>query len=73
MEDDTRKYKGYGYHGGGRKKLSPELKKQFNTISISGSPEEIAVLKQKAADSGISVSRFVLKTCLEVESGEKQL
>ena len=68
------KYNGYGYHGGGRKKLPEELKKKFKTISISGTPEEIDKLKQKASDTDLSVSRFVLKTCLGSEmEGENQL
>jgi len=32
----------------------------FSTTTISGSAEEIALLKQKAKDAGKSVSRYVL-------------
>lgn len=52
------KYTGYGYHGGGRKKTGRI--KQFQTTSVSGTPEEIALLKSKAEAAGKSISRYVL-------------
>ena len=52
------KYVGYGYHGGGRKKS--DNKKVFVSTTISGSPNEIALLKQRANEAGKSVSRYVL-------------
>lgn len=52
------KYSGYGYHGGGRKKTGRI--KQFQTTSVSGTPEEIALLKSKAESAGKSISRYVL-------------
>ena len=59
MENQNKpKYVGYGYHGGGRKKL--ENKKVFISTTISGSAEEIALLKQKASEAEKSVSRYVL-------------
>lgn len=57
---EEKKYSGYGYHGGGRKKLKPEEKKIFKTVSISGTPEEIENLKQKAKEKNKTVSRLVL-------------
>lgn len=44
--------------GAGRKKTG--RLKQFVTTSVSGTPEEIARLKAKAAAAGKSVSRYVL-------------
>ena len=58
MTESKPEYSGYGYHGGGRKKS--ENKKIFVSTTISGSVEEIASLKRKAAESGKSVSRYVL-------------
>lgn len=52
------KYTGYGYHGGGRPRKDTEARRV--TISISGTPSEIAALKEKAAATGLNVSRFVL-------------
>ena len=47
--------------GSGRKKGSGTgRKKEFLSTSISGTPEEIAILKEKAILAGKSVSRYVL-------------
>lgn len=47
--------------GAGRKKGSGTgRKKIFQSTSVSGTPEEIAVLKEKAQLAGKSVSRYVL-------------
>lgn len=62
MATEKTQYSGRGgYHGGGRKKLPPELKKVYKTISISGTPEEIENLKQKAKANNKSVSRYVIE------------
>lgn len=53
-----------GYHGGGRKKKAESEKKVFVTSSISGSPEEMTALKQKAKENGKTLSRFVIETIL---------
>ena len=58
MQESKPKYVGYGYHGGGRKKS--ENRKVFVSTTISGSADEIRILKEKAAEAGKSVSRFVL-------------
>ncbi len=51
--------------GAGRKKGSVKegatgRKKMFQTVSISGTPEEIGLLKANAASAGQSVSRYVI-------------
>lgn len=56
------KYSGYGYHGGGRKPTG--RLKQFANTTISGTPEEIAALKEAAKTAGKTVSRFVLDSLL---------
>lgn len=61
MEEET-KYKGYGYHGGGRKKV--ENKKVFVNTTISGTPEEIAKLKELAKQANKTVSKYVLENLL---------
>lgn len=55
---EEKKYSGYGYHGGGRPKKDAEARRC--TISISGTPSEIAELKKLAQESGKTVSRFIL-------------
>lgn len=60
--DKEKKYSGYGYHGGGRKKTGRQ--KLFVSTSVSGTAEEIAALKERAAQAGKSVSRYVLESLL---------
>lgn len=55
---NEKKYKGYGYHGGGRPKKDKEARRK--TLSISGTPFEIAALKRKAKEKNKTVSRFIL-------------
>ena len=49
--------------GSGRKATG--RMKEFKTISICGTPEEVERLKKKAKVSGKTVSRFVLDSLLE--------
>lgn len=49
--------------GSGRKKTG--RLKEFVTTSVSGTPEEIARLKEKAKSAGKTVSRFVLDSLLK--------
>ena len=62
---EKNKYSGYGYHGGGRKKLPPEEKKIYKNITISGTVEELKQLKQLAKDNKKTVSRFVIENILK--------
>lgn len=57
--EKPKKYSGYGYHGGGRKKGSGEGTKRVS-FSISCQPEELEKVKALAEASGKSVSRFLL-------------
>lgn len=57
MEEEEKKYTGYGYHGGGRKKMSESGRKQ---MQLSLQQEEIDFIKSKAAEASIPVSRFVM-------------
>lgn len=61
---EDKKYTGYGYHGGGRKKMDPAARKQYKTVSISGTPEEIDDLKAKAKEEGLTLSRYVINKLL---------
>lgn len=54
--EEKPKYSGYGYHGGGRK---PTGVKRVS-FSVSCQPEELEKVKALAAESGKSVSRFLL-------------
>lgn len=59
MESETKAksdYKGYGYHGGGRKATGVKR----ISFSVSCQPEEFEKLKILAQKSGKSTSRFLL-------------
>lgn len=56
---EEKKYTGYGYHGGGRKRKDVEARRK--TVSISGTSTEISKLKELAQKDGKNVSRFVLE------------
>lgn len=60
----SRVLNGYGYHGGGRKKMNPEDRKVFKTASISATPDQMERLKQMAKDKGVTLSRLVVETLL---------
>lgn len=55
---DPKKYQGYGYHGGGRKKLSPSGRKQ---VQFSLQEEEIDLIKKLAETEELNSSRFIVK------------
>ncbi len=54
--EEEKKYVGYGYHGGGRKKMSESGRK---SLQISLQQNEVEKLKELAKDAGMSVSEFV--------------
>lgn len=58
MAEEEKKYTGYGYHGGGRKKMSESGRKQ---MQLSLQQDEIDFIKSKAAEAGLPVSRFVME------------
>lgn len=62
--ETEKKYTGYGYHGGGRKRKNPEEKIVYKNITISGKPEELEALKQKAKENGKTLSRYIIKSLL---------
>ena len=55
-----KKYKGYGYHGGGRKPSSPDGQPRRTTMTISGTKTEIDTIRKLAKNTGQSVSRYVI-------------
>lgn len=64
MEQTTEekpKYEGYGYHGGGRKATG--VKRVSFTVSCQ--PEELEKIKELAAASGKTTSRFILDLVLQ--------
>lgn len=65
--NEEKKYSGYGYHGGGRKKGSGEGTKRVS-FSVSCQPEELEKVKALAEKSGKSVSRFLLDLALKSQS-----
>lgn len=42
-------------------------KKIFDSVTISGTPEEVAQLKKLASEKDKSVSRFIIERCLDLE------
>lgn len=63
MAEEEKKYTGYGYHGGGRKKMSESGRKQ---MQLSLQQDEIDFIKFKAAEAGLPVSRFVME-CVKAQ------
>lgn len=63
MAEEEKKYTGYGYHGGGRKKMSESGRKQ---LQLSLQQDEIDFIKSKAAEAGLPVSRFVME-CVKAQ------
>ena len=63
MAEKEKKYTGYGYHGGGRKKMSESGRKQ---MQLSLQQDEIDFIKSKAAETGLPVSRFVME-CVKAQ------
>lgn len=59
-----KKYVGYGYHGGGRKK-APEETAKTKTLSIVCSQSERDRIKELADKEGKTVSRFVVEKILD--------
>ena len=57
-----KKYKGYGYHGGGRKPSSPDGQPRRTSMTISGTKTEIEAIRKLAQNAGKSISRFVIET-----------
>ena len=64
---EEKKYSGYGYHGGGRKKGSGSGTKRVS-FSVSCQPEELEKVKELAEKAGKSVSRFLLDLALKSQS-----
>lgn len=69
MAENLEKQSGRGgaRPGAGRKKTG--RLKQFVTTSVSGTPEEIARLKEAAKAAGKTVSRFVLDSLVPPPDG----
>ncbi|MGN0730346.1 MAG: hypothetical protein ACI4MA_00385 [Treponema sp.] len=59
MEKKEKKYHGYGYHGGGRKKIPDEEKTVYKTFSINVTPRYLEVLKKLAKQNNVSVNKLV--------------
>lgn len=58
---EEKKYKGYGYHGGGRPRTAVPLKK----FSISASVNDYDLIKAEAEKQGLSISRYLILAGLE--------
>lgn len=60
-ETKERKYSGYGYHGGGRKKLETGRVR----FQVSCQPSEERIIREKAEKAGMSLSKFMVICALE--------
>ena len=60
-KDEKKQYSGYGYHGGGRKATGVKRV----SFSVSCQPEELEKIKELAAASGKTISRFLLDLALD--------
>ena len=58
MESEEKKYSGYGYHGGGRKKLSESGRIR---VQFSLQQNEIDLIKELAERAGLNNSRFIME------------
>lgn len=62
MTEETKKYTGYGYHGGGRKAKGTEPK--TCTMSIVCTASEKEKIKESAAKEGVTISEYCIKKIL---------
>lgn len=59
MEKQTeKKYSGYGYHGGGRKKLSESGRVK---VQIAPQRDELELIDSEAGKAGMNRTRFVVE------------
>lgn len=56
--ESEKKYSGYGYHGGGRKKITESGRKQ---VQFSLQQNEIELINELAQNSGLNKSRFIME------------
>ncbi len=59
-EQAEKKYSGYGYHGGGRK-MAESGRVRFQ---VSCQPSEEKIIRKKAKEAGVSLSRFLVELAL---------
>ena len=56
--ESEKKYSGYGYHGGGRKKITESGRKQ---VQFSLQQCEIDLITELAENAGLNKSRFIME------------
>lgn len=59
-EQTEKKYSGYGYHGGGRKMVESGRVR----FQVSCQPSEEKIIRKKAKEAGVSLSRFLVELAL---------
>lgn len=65
-----KKYAGYGYYGGGRRKMAEEDKVHYKSFSINVSPEFLDQLRKIATDNKTSVNKVIVKAIRCFYKGE---
>ena len=63
MENQEKKYTGYGYHGGGRKRKSDGGRQSFN---VSCTQEEKEKIKSLAKKNGLTVSEMIITSVFKI-------
>lgn len=62
IENKTeKKYSGYGYHGGGRKKLETGRVR----FQVSCQPSEEKIIREKAKKAGLTLSKYMVECALK--------
>lgn len=62
IENKTeKKYVGYGYHGGGRKKLETGRVR----FQVSCQPSEEKIIREKAKKAGLTLSKYMVECALK--------
>ena len=56
IEEEKTKYSGYGYHGGGRKKLTESGRIQ---VQFSLQQNEVDLINELSVKAGLNKSRFI--------------
>ncbi len=61
IKNTEKKYVGYGYHGGGRKKIETGRVR----FQVSCQPSEEKIIREKAKNAGLSLSKFMVECALK--------
>lgn len=69
MKNQEKKYTGYGYHGGGRKRKSDGGRQSFNVSCTQAEKEKIKSLAKK---NGLTVSEMIITSVKKIYDEEEE-